>query len=426
MRTSTARISLTLWKSKTLANGENPIMLAVRFNGQALLSSHFSCKEKHWDETNECLKRSYPNSSGINKILADMKSQAIAAKLRYETDGIPYTAKMIIESMKPKELSAKALMFADIMESLIADRKLKWATANCYRDVYKQLCQFIGKTDFVITEITDDTIIDYAQYLINKGVKQNSIIAYFSKISSVIKYANDNDISDWNPKKGLAWVRKNFKKQIHHKAISEKELSKLRCYFDYDLDKKDMLKRTSKSFALAFYFCSYGLFGLAPVDLIKLKLENVEETVINNQDCYKIKTKRSKTSQPLNIIVPKFTFYGELFKKFYDTASTRDNYIFPILQNENKSYDYSDEATLGRMIKKSETVINYYLKEICKEIGIQPITCYSARHSFASHQIKQGTNINLVANALGRSVAGIGCYIANLTKDEELFNISVM
>lgn len=426
MRTSTARISLTLWTSKTLANGENPIMLAIRFNGQALLSSHFSCQPKHWDEKNECLKRSYSNYAGINKILADMKNQAIAAKLRFETENIPYTAKMIVDAMKPKDLSAKTLMFADIMERLITDRKLKWTTANCYRDVFKQFAQFIGNKYFVITEITDDVIIDYAQYLVNKGVKQNSIIAYFSKISSVIAFANTNGITDWNPKKGLAWVNKNFKKQVHHKAITEDDLAKLRSYYDYQLDKSDMLKRTGKSFALAFYFCSYGLFGLAPIDLIKLKLDNVEETVINDQQCYRINTKRSKTNQPLNIIVPKITFYGEVFKQFYDTANTRDNYIFPILQNEKKSYDYSDDATLARMIKKSETIVNYYLKEICKEIGIQPITMYSARHSFASHQIRQGTNIGLVANALGRSVSGIGCYIANLTKDEELFKLSIM
>lgn len=426
MRTSTARISLTLWKSKTLADGTYPIMLAIRFNGQSLLSSHFSCREKDWDEKNECLKRTYSNYASINKILADMKNQAIAAKLRFESDNIPYTSKMVVEAMKPKELSAKSLKFASIMESLIADRKLKWTTANCYRDIFKQFAQYIGNTDFVITEITDDVIIDYAQYLNNKGVKQNSIIAYFSKISSVIAFANTNGITDWNPKKGLAWVNKNFKKQVHHKAITEDDLAKLRSYYDYQLDKSDMLKRTSKSFALAFYLCSYGLFGLAPIDLIKLKTDNIEETVINDQKCYKIKTKRSKTNQPLNIIVPQITFYGELFKQFYDTANTRQGYIFPIFSSAAKSYDYSDEATLARMVKRTESIINNHLKGICTELGMQPITTYSARHSFASHQIRQGTNIGLLANAMGRSVVGISCYIKNLTKDKELFNISLM
>lgn len=426
MRTSTARISLTLWKSKTLANGEHPIMLAIRFNGQALLSSHFSCQPKHWDEKNECLKRSYSNYAGINKILADMKNQAIAAKLRFETESTPYTAKMIVEAMNPKNLSAKTLMFADVMESLIKDRKLKWTTANCYRDIFKQFAKYIGKTDFIITEITDDVIINYAHYLIEKGVKQNSIIAYMSKIASVISYANDNDITDWNPKKGFAWVKKNFKKQIHHKAISEEELAKLRVYFDYNIDKKDMFKRTSKSFALAFYLCSYGLFGLAPIDLMKLTLDNVEDTVINNEECYRIITKRSKTNQPLNIIVTKITFYGNLFKQFVETAHNRNNYIFPIFSNDRKQYDYSNEAIFARMVKRTESIINNHLKAICVELGIQPITCYSSRHSFASHQIRQGTNVSLVASALGRSVAGIGCYIANLTKDEELFKLSIM
>jgi len=401
-------------------------MLAIRFNGQALLSSHFSCQPKHWDEKNECLKRSYSNYAGINKILADMKNQAIAAKLRFETDNIPYTAKMIVEAMKPKELSAKTLLFTDIMERLIKDRNLRWTTADCYRNIINQFYQFVGRKDIVLTEITDDNIIGFAQYIFDKHHNSNSVVAYISKISSIIKYANDNDISDHYPKKGFLWVNKNFKKQVHHKAITEDELAKLKVFFDYNLDKKDILKRTSKSFALAFYLCSYGCFGLAPVDLMKLKLENVEETVIQDQQCYKIITKRSKTNQPLSIIVPQITFYGNLFKQFYDTANTRQDYIFPIFSSATKSYNYSDDATLARMIKRTESIINNHLKDICKELGIQPITMYSARHSFVSHQIRQGTNISLVANALGRSVSGITCYIKNLTKDEELFNISLM
>ena len=51
MKRNLPSISAILYTSKTLANGEHPIMLRVSYNGQRKYKSlGFSCSEKLWNE----------------------------------------------------------------------------------------------------------------------------------------------------------------------------------------------------------------------------------------------------------------------------------------------------------------------------------------------------------------------------------------
>lgn len=419
MKIQSARISLTLWTSKVLADGTSPIMLAIRFNGQSLLSSHFSCKPKDWNAKDECLKRTYPNYAAVNKILQDMKNQAIAAKLQFETNGTPYTAKMIVAAMKPKDLSAKSLKYEDIMKQLIEDRNLKYTTSKLYYTVFNSLSEFMCRADFIVTELTDELVIKYAEWLQSQNHTSNSILAYFGRIISVVHFANEKEISDHYPKQGFSWVSKNFKKEIHHKALSEESLEKLRYYY-LTMDKVDPFKRKSKTFALSFYLGLYSMFGLAPIDGARLKIDQFEDTVVNGQNCWKVTTKRSKTNVPVSIIVKKDSFSATVLMPYITTADERDGYIFPILGG----YHYTSEKQEQNLISRIQWDINNNLKEIASEIGLQPFTLYSLRHSFATHSIAKGANLGLLANALGRSVSGIGVYISNLSKDSDLLHIT--
>lgn len=425
MRVQTAKISLTLWTSKVLKDGTSPIVLAIRFGGQSLLSTHFSCKPKDWNKKDECLKRSYPNYSQVNKILQDVKNQAIAAKLKFETEGTPYTPKMIIEEMKPKEFNGNKYDFNTIMEQLFEARHLKYATRVGYKSAFNAMCKLLNKDSFIVTEVTNDVLIKFSKVLLEEHGNPNTVLAYVSKIISVINFANNNEITDYFPTKGNEWVNKHYKKTVHHKALSELTIMKLRSYYN-DMPKENLFSRTSKEFSLCFFLSCYALFGIAPIDGAKLHINNFEDVEINYVPCWRINTKRTKTNQPLDIILRKDSDSAEMLRPFIETAHLREGWIFPIIQNNNHDYNYDSEAKQTRNIKAVEAVLNKQLGEIAKELEIPKFTLYSLRHSWATHQINDGTNIGVIANALGRSVSGIGCYINNLTKDEELLKISAL
>lgn len=425
MKVQTARIKIVLWTSKVLSDGTSPILLQVSFYGTTRMSTHFSCKPKDWNEKDECLKKSFPNYLCINKMLQDTKNKAIAAKLNFETSGIPYTSKMIIEAMKPKETNVNKLNFLTVMEQLFDERHLRSATIGMYQSVFNILSNFIGKKDFIITEITNDVLINFAKSVNESTHCSNTVLAYISKVISVINFANDNELTDFFPKKGNEWVNSNFKKTVHHKALNEEDFYKITNYY-CSIDKSRIMARTSKEFAVAFYLGCYSMFGIAPVDGAKLKLNCFESVTLKGIECWKINTVRSKTNQPLNIIVMKESFGGRLLNTFIETANERDGYIFPILQDNEMAKEYKTEKQVTRIINYTEGIVNGHLKDVAREIGIPEFTLYSMRHSFASHKIKEGASVSVIANALGRSVSGIGCYIAALEKDEDFLKIATL
>lgn len=58
MKSSLPTVTVVLYKSKTLANGEHPIMLRLCYNGQRKYKSFgLSCSEKMWDEVDKANKR---------------------------------------------------------------------------------------------------------------------------------------------------------------------------------------------------------------------------------------------------------------------------------------------------------------------------------------------------------------------------------
>lgn len=60
MKRSLPTVSVILYKSKTLANGEHPIMLRLCYNGQRKYKSFgLSCSEKMWNEKKEEVRSSH-------------------------------------------------------------------------------------------------------------------------------------------------------------------------------------------------------------------------------------------------------------------------------------------------------------------------------------------------------------------------------
>ena len=64
-------IKVVLYKSKTLSNGEHPIMLSVSYHGSRKYKSlGISCSDKYWNEEGkEKVIKSHPQAKALNKII---------------------------------------------------------------------------------------------------------------------------------------------------------------------------------------------------------------------------------------------------------------------------------------------------------------------------------------------------------------------
>ena len=76
-----AAVSVILFKSKTLANGEHPIILRITKNKQRKhISLGVSCRADLWDFDQQTPKRSHPDKILLEKVIAAKKKQNIAIR----------------------------------------------------------------------------------------------------------------------------------------------------------------------------------------------------------------------------------------------------------------------------------------------------------------------------------------------------------
>ena len=411
MKVQSAVIKLVLWKSKTLADGTNPIVLCIRWNGQKIKSTGYSVLPNHWNEKTETVKKGCQNYAAINEFITKMKTDAINKKLEFERKQEPYTAEMLLEK---KDLTPTNKYFQQIYKQMVLDRKLDYKRALSLDTAYNSLCAFMEKKNILITEITDDILIQYTTQLSTK-IKTNTIVNYVNTLFAVFGYANENGIIDTFPNKARAFLKKHYKREIHHRSLTEQDIEKLRYHWqDKQMAGEDMFSIHSKGFSLTLFLLSYTCFGLAPIDLLKLKKTQIQEVEIRGLTYYQIDTVRSKTKKPLRIFALKDI--AEMF--FAPLLAKEGDYFIPILDGTETPKE------LTKKTRNINEVVNRNLKLYAEELNIPKFTLYAARHSFASIQVHNGTSLGLIAQSMGRNISGIETYIKQLNSDEDLTRLA--
>ena len=79
-----ASVSIVCYKSKTLSNGEGPLMLQVSKSGKRKYQSlGISIKPHYWDFTRNKSKPNCPNKEYIQKIILDKQTELQLGKRQY-------------------------------------------------------------------------------------------------------------------------------------------------------------------------------------------------------------------------------------------------------------------------------------------------------------------------------------------------------
>lgn len=125
-----ATISVICYKSKTLANGEHPLMLRIAQNGKSTYKSlKISVAAKHWDFERNVPKPNNPNKDLIQKIILKTKLDYQQKILEKKANSEEFTASSLINEQK-EEIKAKTV--EEFYLSLIEDLKQKGRIGNSY------------------------------------------------------------------------------------------------------------------------------------------------------------------------------------------------------------------------------------------------------------------------------------------------------
>lgn len=372
-----ATVNVLCYRSKILANGENPLMIRVCKDGKKkYLSLGVSINPKFWDFKKNKPKTNCPNKEHILQIISEKTKEYHEQVLEYKVSNKEFTATTLVETVnKPIKARTVKDVFNIYIDNLITSNRLRYA--NMYKYTLKSLLSFNGHLDVYFSDLDVAWLKKYEMWMQNQNLALNTIGTYFRILRVVYNFAIEEKI-----------VKADYYPFNSFKVSKRSELTAKR-----SINKDDILsilnyrgKSFYESFAIDMFTFSYLTAGINFADIARLTNENI----IENRLVYS----RKKTKKLIKVPLQEKAI--ELMSKYKQDKSP---YLFPILSTFHKT----EQQKLNR-IHKVYCHVSKHLKAIGKELNLPiDLTTYVARHSYATVLKRAGVSTSIICESLGHS-----------------------
>lgn len=286
--------------------------------------------------------------------------------------GQEYSITDIIGAYRSAEsgISLQAYMSGCIRE---LEEKGRFGTALTYRRTRNSISGFLGGRELLLSEIDENIILDYSDYLSSRQLTKNTRSFYMRTLRSVYNKAS---------RQGL--VRQTFPfrdvytgiDKTRKRAVSESAVLRMQ--------RLDLSRLPSLVLCRDLFVFSYCTRGMAFVDIAFLKRENIKGGYISY--C------RHKTRQRLRIKIE--PCIQNILRRY---ASGERSYVFPILGS-------GSEAELYSQYRRALGIYNRRLKRLGRLAGeMLPLSSYTPRHSWATAAYKRRVPVSVISAAMGHT-----------------------
>ncbi len=377
-----ATISVICYKSKTLANGEHPLMLRIAQNGKSTYKSlKISVAAKHWDFERNVPKPNNPNKDLIQKIILKTKLDYQQKILEKKANSEEFTASSLINEQK-EEIKAKTV--EEFYLSLIEDLKQKGRIGNSYAylNSYNTLRNFNKgkKLNYTFSHIDVSFCKKFEDWMRSKGNKDTTLSYQFRTLRATYNKAIEAKIVAREKNPFIEYKLSHFNTKTIKRALSKNDILKI---INADCTGQSKLRQLTHDLFSFSYLCG----GISFVDIANLTRQNIVE----NRLIYR----RQKTHGNINLLLSKEA--STIIAK-YSTYQQEAEYLFPILHCKRHITPMQKSNRVHKICHQ----VNSELRAFAKELGITAeVTTYVARHSFATILKKSGVNIGIISQALG-------------------------
>ncbi len=164
------------------------------------------------------------------------------------------------------------------------------------------------------------------------------------------------------------------------------------------------------------WFFMYLCNGINTADLVRLKYKNI----VDGEICY-VRQKTARTTSTIKEIRAIVTPEMQQIIDRWGNPNKPDNLIFPLVRPTD------DPLTHKKRTKDLTKRINAHMKLVGKSIGIDNISTYTARHSYATVLKRSGANIAYISESLGHnSLKTTESYLASFEKEERQKNAALL
>ncbi len=248
-------------------------------------------------------------------------------------------------------------------------------TACNYRRTLNSLQDFLNGKDLSFRRITETRILEYEQWLAQRGLARNSSSFYIRNLRAVYNKA---------VKRNLTTQKSLFKNvytgidRTRKRAVNEDIIIRLL--------KMDLKNSKALNLARNLFVFSYCTRGMSFVDIAFLRKSDVVNGVITYV--------RRKTGQQLTVRIEPC---AEQIIKRYANTTANSIYVFPIITASKPEEEY----------KQYQIALCYHnrkLKKLGRKIGENlSLSSYTARHTWATTARKKNVPISVISEGMGHT-----------------------
>lgn len=377
-------------------DGKYPVKIKVYQKVPRYYSTGVSLTRKEWDELSASKSRAYRE---IRESIENSYSW-----VRDNVKALAETGMFSFELLNIRLGKGTGSTLNDALQAKIDETEVI-STRNIFKQTLKNIEEFGGK-NIQFSSVTPDWLRNCEKFWLK--TKNNTTIGmHFRNLRIIINEARKAGVikeAQYPFGKGKYEIPVG---QSVKKALSTEQLKAI---FSYVCDNETTERYRDLWFFI--YLCN----GLNVADLIKLKYSNI----VDDEVCFvRQKTEKRAKNQKL-IRVALIPALQDIIDK-WGNKKIGSNYIFPYLTGgESDEERYKKTRDLYKRINKR-------MKLIGEEIGIENITTYTARHSFASTLKRKGANISYISDCLGHTdIRTTESYLSSFEKEDRTKNASLL
>ena len=378
-----ATVEVVCYKSKPLKDGTFPLMLRVtKDRKRKYVSLGLSLHEKFWDFEKGKPKRNCPNKEQIERLIAAKTAEYNDLIVEMTAQQREYTVETLVSHFHNQVRCATVV---ELYDKLIDDMKRgdKLGNAGVYKYSRTSLLKFTGqRLQIPFSDIDAVWLRRYENWLRTSGCGDTTISQLFRTLRSVFNKAVELQLVKRDYYPFDAYKVSKFDTRTKKRAITKEDVRKV---IALDLSQGYPSERLARDI---FVFSYFGA-GINFADIALLKCGNLRDG--------RVQYVRKKTGKPINFLLTEEM--RNIIAKYQQQGQTDEDYIFPILdrrvhRTEQQRYDRTHKVL---------TNTNRWLRKIGQRVGIEHLTTYVARHTFATVLKRSGVNIAIISESLGHS-----------------------
>jgi integrase len=382
---NTATASIFLDTRRALKDGNFPVKLTIYYLGKKRhFKTPFKLAEDDYNKIQGTNLRDQDLKNTKNRIYKWLGEQANIIKNMERFDFETFQAEFTRDEKSTKtkfSLEQVQPFFEEYINRLRIQERIK--TAESYKSALNSIVQF--KRYLKFQDITPEFLSAYEIWMLSKKKSKTTVGVYLRSLRTIYNLAMQRGI--------VTYTQYPFKRYTIPAPRKSKRAFKdehIKTIFNAKVESEENVR------ALDIWRFSFLCNGINLKDIALLKWKNITGDYM---EFFRKKTENTKRENVLPIRVHLNRHAQAIIKKWGNSASDPEQYLFPILEP-----GLSIKEIENRIANLTRTT-NKYLKRVGEQLGLPvKLTTYTARHSFAT-KLKNSEKVSLsfIMESLGHS-----------------------